>query len=395
MVGGPLTLTVQTDAAQATVQWSGPLAAAHTHPFAEPALRTAFARLGDTPFTLGTVTLAVPDAVLVPKSVLNELRRQAVAAVLAQRHPTAHPLAVPQALAELRRALPPALPPAPAPQLSVLVRTLEQLTAVLACQQAARVYADFEDSRRYREAVRLARAAGVPIGLAPLRIMKPGEEGFLKALLAAEPDAVLVRNLGSIDYCREHAPQVPLVADFALNVANELTAHALHALRVERLVPSFDLNWEQLAALVRRCPADWFEPVVHQHMPMFHMEHCVFAAFLSTGKDWRDCGRPCDRHRVEVQDRVGAKFPVLADAGCRNTVFNAVPQSAAEFLPRMLALGLRHFRVDLLRETPAEVGPLLERYARVLAGRDDGRDTWRHLRGLNQLGVTRGTLQLV
>src|SRR4051812_20953339 len=131
------------------------------------------------------------------------------------------------------------------------------------------------------------------------------------------------------------------------------------------------------------------------NMPMFHMEHCVFAAFLSNGKDWRDCGRPCDRHTVELRDRSGAGFPVLADTGCRNTVYNPVPQSAAEFLPRMLALGIRWFRVELLREAPSEVGPLLERYAAVLAGRDDGRTAWRQLRALNQLGVTRGTLQLL
>jgi putative protease len=61
----------------------------------------------------------------------------------------------------------------------------------------------------------------------------------------------------------------------------------------------------------------------------------------------------------------------------------------------MLELGLRTFRVDLLRETAEQVGPLLERYARVIAGRDDGRATWRELRALNQLGVTRGTLQMV
>src|SRR6188768_3261702 len=97
-------------------------------------------------------------------------------------------------------------------------------------------------------------------------------------------------------------------------------------------------------------------------MPMFHMEHFVFAAFLSNGKDWRDCGRPCDRHKVELCDRAGAAFPVLADTGCRNTVFNAVPQSAAEFLPRMLALGVRTVRIDLLRETADEIGPLLDGY---------------------------------
>jgi putative protease len=47
----------------------------------------------------------------------------------------------------------------------------------------------------------------------------------------------------------------------------------------------------------------------------------------------------------------------------------------------------------LLREGPEEIAPLLEKYARVLAGVDDGRQAWRGLQILNQLGVTRGTLR--
>jgi putative protease len=128
---------------------------------------------------------------------------------------------------------------------------------------------------------------------------------------------------------------------------------------------------------------------------MFYNEFCTFAAFLSTGKDWRDCGRPCDRHKVELKDRTGAMFPVVADAGCRNTVYNSVAQSAAEYVGRMLELGIRRFRVELLRETQEQVGPLLDAYHRVVEGADDGRDTWRKVRAMNQLGVTRGTLQLV
>jgi putative protease len=59
----------------------------------------------------------------------------------------------------------------------------------------------------------------------------------------------------------------------------------------------------------------------------------------------------------------------------------------------MRDLGLRHFRVELLRETPQQAGELLDRYARVIAGQEDGRATWKQLRVLNQLGVTRGTLE--
>ncbi len=53
------------------------------------------------------------------------------------------------------------------------------------------------------------------------------------------------------------------------------------------------------------------------------------------------------------------------------------------------------FRVDLLRETPEQTQQLLTRYARVIAGLEDGREMWRQLRALNQLGVTRGTLNLL
>jgi putative protease len=328
--------------------------------------------------------------------VLNDLRRQA-AGELAERRIAVrrHPVAEPDALEKLRaEVLSPQSSTPDTPRLTVLVRTLDQLDAVLAWRPAA-VYCDFEDLRLYKDAVPKARAAGVPVGLAPLRIWKPGEDGFQAPIVRADPDVVLVRNLASLSFFKEALPAAALVGDFSLNVANELTADLLRREGLVRLVPSYDLNWDQLQALLRDSDPAWYEPVVHQHMPMFHMEHCVFAAFLSTGKDHRDCGRPCDRHRVELRDRVGAAFPVHPDTGCRNTVYNGVAQSAAEYVGRMRDLGVRTFRVDLLREKSDQVGPLLDRYARVAAGLDDGRETWRHLRALSQLGVTRGTLHLV
>jgi putative protease len=389
------------DQREVCVEWPGPLAPARTQALTRDSLIEQFDRLVDTPFTLGRVEMDLPDAVMVPRSVLNDLRRQAVARLMALREKR-HDIVETDALDRMRLQCGEPSPRV-APEhatLTVLVRTLEQLDAVLAWRPDAAltpvgmVYCDFEDMRRYREAVSRARDAGRPIGLASLRIVQPGEEGLLRPIISAGPDAVLVRNLASLDRYRHELPSATLIGDFSLNVANELTAQLLINEGLARLVPSYDLNWEQLAALARRCDPNWFEPVIHQHMPMFHMEHCVFAAFLSKGKDHRDCGRPCDRHRVGLRDRVGAEFPVLPDTGCRNTVFNAVAQSAAEYVLRMQSLGLRHFRVELLLEQREQVGPLLDHYARVLAGLDDGRQTWRELQALNQLGVTRGTLQL-
>jgi putative protease len=413
--GGPLTLTLaDPDGRAAVTAWPGPLELARKRPTTADELRDQLARLGETPFELAGLTADLPDPVLVPRSVLNDLRRRA-AAELAGRRAEArrHPVAEPDALEKMRAELPVGARSVSeglthtlahasgSERLTVLVRNLDQLDAVLAwvppgdLPRPATVYCDFEDLRRYKDAVPRAKAAGVPVGLATLRIWKPGEDGSQAPIVRAEPDVVLVRNLASLDYFKEALPHAALVGDFSLNVANELTAGLLVREGLSRLVPSFDLNWEQFQALVRNSGPLWYEAVIHQHMPMFHMEHCVFAAFLSTGKDFRDCGRPCDRHRVELRDRVGALFPVLPDTGCRNTIFNSVAQSAAEYVGRMRDLGVRRFRMDLLRETPGQVGPLLDRYARVVAGLDDGRTAWRELRALSQLGVTRGTLQMV
>jgi putative protease len=460
IVGKPLVITVDDDAGhEAAVSWEQLLQQAQKHPLTEALFREQFGRLGDTPFELSIVLgLEKPADAMVPKSVLNDLRRQAAQKLIELRSGTSTAtVAEADVLENIRREIGerfavtakvgafeggngsedrsdgadilvcpsprvrgiPAPPsglesartdeivwptegtpkPSVTPSLHVMVRTMEQLDAALAWRapatggNVASVYCDFEDVRKYKAAVSAARSAGISLGLATARIIKPGEQGLLRQVADCEPDLILIRNLAGLSYYSAQFPQMPLIADYSLNVSNEATAALLAAHGVRRITPSYDLNWRQLASLFAHFPARMFEQVIHQHMPMFHMEHCVFAHTLSNGADFRTCGRPCDRHQVDLRDRAGAAHPLIPDVGCRNTVYNAAAQSAAEFVPRMKELGLSHFRVELLRETPQQAAELLTRYAAVIAGKEDGRATWKQLKVLNQLGVTRGTLE--
>ena len=139
---------------------------------------------------------------------------------------------------------------------------------------------------------------------------------------------------------------------------------------------------------------DRMEVTLHQHMPMFHMEHCVFAAFLSDGSSHLDCGRPCERHDVRLRDRVGMVHPLRADAGCRNTLFNAVAQTGAQHWAEFWSAGLRLFRVELLDENRSETQRILEAYRKLLRGELDGQSLWRGLNVTARLGVTEGTLRV-
>jgi putative protease len=261
------------------------------------------------------------------------------------------------------------------------------------------VYCEFEDPKKYRDAVTLFHTARgcesatrnpqPAIFVAPPRIFKPGEEWTLEQVRSCNADGYLVRNYDHLKFFANDRR----IGDYSLNVANRLAAdYFKNRFALERVTTSYDLNFQQLEALLSAAPPEWFEVTIHQHMPMFHMEHCVFCAFLSTGTDFRNCGRPCDVHDVRLRDRVGAEHPLKADAGCRNTVFNSLAQTGAEYVSRMKELGVRHFRVEFLNETPEQVTETISKYRRLLRGEITGTQLWRELKLMNQLGVTRGQI---
>ncbi len=394
-VGQPLVLTARTPGGTTCVLTSPePLAEARKHPLSIEVLREQLARLGGTRYELAKCTADITGAPMAPLSVLGQLRHRLVKGLDELCiQPPRRQLAAEGALERLREALRRDEPDvqAGAPELHVHCRSLVQLDAVLAAGVKS-LQVDFADIRHYGPAVERAHAAGATILLATPRIQKPDEMGIFRVLLRHQADGILVRNLAGLAFYAER--QVPVVADFSLNATNELTVDWLLGAGVQRVTASYDMNREQLLDLVAHAPASRLEVVVHQHMPMFHMEHCVFCAVLSPGTNKHNCGRPCDVHQVQLRDRVGMEHTLLADVGCRNTLFNAVPQSAAEAVPQLLANGVRHFRVELLHDEPAEaIARTIELYRELLAGQRTGKQVWTALKAANRVGVTRGTLE--
>jgi putative protease len=438
IAGKPLTLIAHDEFGNiAKVESSMSLAKAERQPLTTDRLREQLGRLGGTPFKLGELKNNLSGEVLLPVSELNRLRREiagelerlrsrpkrwtlnsggtgvtpvgsGVAPETGEQGPVApspHCHLQSTSHNEIRRDA--EFNPRDARStLIALVRNLPQLEAALKCGVTT-VYCEFEDPKKYREAVRLCRESRVEsrepdanrlstldsrpstIFVAPPRIFKPGEEWTLEQVRSCNADGYLVRNYDHLKFFARDRR----IGDYSLNVANRLAAdYFKNQIGLERVTTSYDLNVQQLEALLSAAPPEWFEVTIHQHMPMFHMEHCVFCAFLSSGTDFRNCGRPCDVHDVRLRDRVGAEHPLKADVGCRNTVFNSLAQTGAEYVSRMMELGMRHFRVEFLNETPEQVTQTILKYHRLLRGEITGTQLWRELKLMNQLGVTRGQI---
>lgn len=416
----------------AAVEVDAPLARADRSPLDEATLRRQLDRLGDTPFVLRGVTLAIDVAapaiaidsatpgaaidvaaptaaidgampaaaidsaapaavppVLLPPSALNRARRALVAALIeASQAPPRRALG--SAAALLADVAPPAREPPPG-GLFVLCRNVQQARAALDAG-ASGVYLDFLEMVGLGAAARELSASGAHVAVAPPRIRKPGEEKIDRYLRSLEPAAILVRSLGAL---LDDAPGVARIGDFSLNVTNKLTAREVLSRGLIAFTPSFDLDAAQLEALLDSPFGPYAEVVVHHPMPLFHMEHCVIAATLSEGKDHRTCGRPCERHVLSLRDRAGMDHPLEADVGCRNTVFHAAPQSAAHLVPKLARRGVRRFRVELVREDAAGARRVVDAYRRLLAGEIAPADVIRGLRVEGSYGVVRGSLRVL
>jgi putative protease len=379
--GEPLVAEWTSSGHKTTVQ-SGPLSKAQNRALSLEALRDQFGRLGSTPYELGELTLDLQGQPFAPASMLNQLRRDAVEQLQAvQARPPIFETHAPP----LNRPANPSIPGAP--QLHLLVRTSEQLEAAISVRPAT-ITLDYLDLYGLRPSIERVKASGIAVRVASPRVLKPGEARIMNFLVSLDCP-VLVRGAGMID---ELLGKAPLIGDFSLNAANSLTAEMYLSGGLDRITPTHDLNAAQITALARKAGAHRLEVIAYQHLPVFHTEHCVFCRFLSTGTSYKDCGRPCEEHKVALQDQSGRAHPVMADVGCRNTVFGAEAQEASMHLDAWRSAGIAHYRLEFVHETAADVTAIAGAFSSALAGRTTSSQLTAKLKQIAPQGVTEGSL---
>jgi U32 family peptidase len=388
--GEPLETEWRVGGVTVEVRSAAPLGAARNVAIDVPLLRDQFGRLGNTPYELGEVELGIEGRPFAPGSLLNQMRREAVQRLQERQGARGTSVLPPVHLAEFTR--PRAahcLETGFADSLDLLVREASQLEAALAARPAS-ITLDYLDLYGLRPSIERVRGAGIEVRVASPRVMKPGEERIADFLLGCDC-AILVRSAGLLESLRGRSMK-ELIGDFSLNAANALTAAELLEMGLARLTPTHDLNAAQVAALARQVGGEVIEAVAYQHLPVFHTEHCVFCRFLSTGTSYKDCGRPCEQHRVALKDATGRAHPVVADVGCRNTVFGAEAQEASQHLNAWREAGIRRFRLEFAHESAEQVTRVARAFNEVLSGQQTTRELARALERVAPQGTTQGSL---
>lgn len=366
----------------AVIQSPSPLSQARDQAVSEQLLRDQLGRLGGTPYELRNLTLTTSGRPFAPVSLLNQLRREAVAVLTErQREPKTISVRPPEWNIVPRESK------AADPRLHLLVRMPQQLDAAIAAKPAS-ITLDYLDLYGLKPSVEQVKASGIPVRVASPRILKPGEDRIADFLVRLDCP-LLIRSSGLLHMLEG---RTGLTGDFSLNAANAMTADVLLDRGLERITPTHDLNGKQIATLAEEIGGGFIEAIAFGNLPVFHTEHCVFCRFLSAGTTYRDCGRPCEKHLVALRDTAGRQHPVIADIGCRNTVFGAEAQEASAHMESWLRAGIRHFRLEFVHQDSEEVAQITALFKGYLSGRISAGDLGARLRRVARQGTTEGSL---
>ncbi len=389
-IGSKMKVTVTDGQHFVVVESEEELEAAKESPSTKSSLAEELGALGATCFVLSELELTASKPFYIHQKSLKKIRREFTDLLMAKRVQVEN--------LEMGNPLLPVISPVEKkqPKLNVMLREISQVKDFLEFYEKLGetlgvVYLDYEFGKGYAESVAMLKEKGIKVGIATTRILKPNEYYNFKIIERANPDIILCRNLGAVYYFQDK--NFELRGDFSLNVTNSITADYFFNKKLSTLCASYDLSSTQLMDLVVHSKAGQIEVTTHQYMPSFHMEHCVFAAFMSEGSSFKDCGKPCEEHRLELKDQFGNHHQIKADQECRNTMFNATPQSAAKLVPSLINIGVSELRFEALYERGVELSKKILGYKDLIENQNDSltKDIISHIGVLEKYGLSDGS----
>ena len=296
-------------------------------------VRSQLKKTGGTAYTVSDVALDADDNAFCPASLLNALRREALAALQAERLRSARPkpggfaMPVPEGRSGGQ------------PRLIAQSGSPARLAAALSEGADEVVFAPEDLRPEALGALDLGSlAARAPLGLALPAVMTGEALEAVNAWALDHADwfsEVVLSNVGQLglDWPGRR------VGDYLLNIANDAAVCRLEALGLREYTPSVELNTGQIGAM-----GGAKQILVWGRLPLMHLRHCPLRAASGAKGLHRDC-RHCDGCPAQAAlngktliDRKGAVFPLKRLAmpgGCVVQVLNSVPLMPLKRLKRL------------------------------------------------------------
>ncbi len=356
---------------------------AKTRPSDLESVRKQMDRLGNTLYELGDLTVDIEDGVIAPASELNNLRRIVIEALEAQKKEASGETTELESYEEyldnagdlLDRIPPQVTGYGLKQQLAVTVGSVEAMQSAVEAG-ADYVYLNTTALRKekaivpeqYPTLIRWCHSRNAKLywTCSPIENDEQLKKAAANMWAAKEAgfDGVVVGNLGLLQTAKEQGWE-NIVADYQMNIFNDVTLQYLSKQEIGRAVLSPELSLEQIAefSYLGNLP---LEMIVHGNLPLMISEQCVCGSVLGGRTAQKQCAMPCMNAQYALKDRTGAQFPLYMDEHCRMHVFNSKTLNLYKRLEEALKTGVDVLRIEAREQSAEWVGTVSAIYKRAI-----------------------------
>ncbi len=344
-IGEPVELCID-DGENEVMVHGAMVSMAESKPVSKDSIAAQLKKLGNTVFEVHEITFDLGENIFIPVSLLNELRRRAVAGLEGERvQKWKRRCMKPEIASEKRSA-------EVKPILAVNTSTIEGFEAAVD-GGADVVYIGSDVSENNEPQMNApsrasgGRKQGVGVFISTPRIVKEIEN--LNANL--DSDGFLVSNLGILYHLRRLNMVKPMVIDYPFNIFNHLTMEYLLNYS-HRVTLSPELTLEDIRSLT---PYGATECIVHGFFPLMVSEHDLVGNLFSGGtKD------------TLLKDEKGFAFPVKTDMQGRTYLMNSRELCMLEYVPEIMEAGVECLRIEAGMYDSNKTGEITKAYRRAM-----------------------------
>lgn len=268
------------------------------------------------------------------------------------------------------------------------------------------------------EAHALGKRLYVVVNIAPHNSKLTTFVKDMSAIVALQPDALIVSDPGVIFLLKQHFPAMPLHLSVQANTVNWAALKFWQAQGVERVILSRELAVEEIAEIRREVPDMELEVFVHGALCMAYSGRCLLSGYINKrdpnqGTCTNSCRWPYQVHAA-VEDEVGQFKPISTpalieeqgrpgelmsiDEDLHGTyILNSKDLRAVEHVPALTAMGVHSLKIEGRTKSPYYVARTAQVYRRAIdnaaAGKDFDPSLLQELNGMANRGFTEGFLR--
>lgn len=360
-------------------------------------------KMNDTPYSFEHLEIYADEDVFLPVGKLNEIRRNAVAAlteVITSSYRREEP--VPFHLAHVEEEADGATP-----QITVGIHDLSQLSVVLEYEKCHNIYLDINcvDFKQLETVVVQIHESGKKVYLVMPHIFRREARDLFnkhkKELIAANLDGFVVKSLEEFVFLKELLTNAgcyeekELITDYNVYVMNKEAKAFWREQGIKHYTSPLELNQMELMNL----GCEGSDLFVYGRIPLMISAQCVIknvGKFCEMGnRVIGDVSKeyPDGTKRFEMIDRCQKSFFVRNHCKfCYNTIYNGDCISLLDQVEEVLKLNPKTVRIDFTFETEEEIQNVMEAYIRAYVDMDFSRIAEKEGKNLTRGHFKRGII---